>query len=155
MLELKIGNKDYKIEYTVEASLYKDCTEKIVEFMTETMSAGTEKDIKEVIGAMTNIPQTTLTMFYAGLLEHHGEDGDGSVTSISDAKKLIKQYIKENADKEDANFFGIMRLLIEQMGNDGFFKQIGLEQVAGEVQTKAPKMPQDHKKKASKGNTEK
>lgn len=149
MLELRIGNKDYKIEYTIEASLYKDCTEQITTLMSEMFSPEENKGIKDVISTMTNIPQTTLTMFYAGLLENHGEDGDGSVQSISDAKKLIKQYMSEHKDDETGNFFGVMKLLIEQMGEDGFFKQIGLEQVA-EVPTKEVKKPQDHKKKATK-----
>lgn len=155
MLELKIENKTYKIEFTIEASLYKDCTEQITTLMSEMFNPDGNKSIKDVISTMTNIPQTTLTMFYAGLLEHHGEDGDGSVLSISDAKKLIKQYISEHKEEEGGNFFGIMKLLIEQMGNDGFFKQIGLEQVAETVSTKKAKMPQDHKKKQNTKHTEK
>jgi len=154
MLELKIGNKDYKIEFSIEASLYKDCTEQVTTLMSEMFNPDGNKSIKDVLDTMTNIPQTTLTMFYAGLLEHHGEDGDGTVLSISDAKKLIKEYIKEHKEEESGNFFGVMKMLIEQMGNDGFFKQIGLEQVAGDVQTKAPKMPQDHKKKQAQKHTE-
>lgn len=147
MLEIRIGNKDYKIEFTIEASLYKDCTEQVTLLMAE-MFGGDTRSIKDVISAMTNIPQTTLTMFYAGLLEHHGEDGDGSVLSVSDAKRLIKQFMAENKDNERGNFFGVMQILIEQMGEDGFFKQIGLEQAASGVQTKKPKKtPQDHKKK--------
>lgn len=154
MLELKIGNKDYKIEFSIEASLYKDCTEQVTTLMSEMFNPDGNKNIKDVISTMSNIPQTTLTMFYAGLLEHHGEDGDRTVLSLSDAKKLIKQYIGEHKEEESGNFFGIMKMLIEQMGTDGFFKQIGLEQVAETVPTKKAKMPQDHKKKQTQKHTE-
>lgn len=149
---LKIGEKEYKIEFTVEASLYKECTEKVSSLMMDITNASQKEDIKKVICSMSDIPQTTLIMFYAGLLEHHGEDGDGSVTSVNDAKKLIKQYFAEHSEDETGNFYGVMEILVEQMGEDGFFKQIGLEQLIQQTEntTKKAKQPQDHKKKATK-----
>ena len=103
---LEIGGKEYKLEFTIEASLYKDCTEKVTLFMSNVANAenkeDSEKNIKNLISTMTDIPQTTLIMFYAGLMEHHGEDGDKTVMSLHDAKKLIKQYFKElRAKKKD------------------------------------------------------
>ena len=153
MLELTIGNENYKIEYTIEASLCNECTEKITNLLTEIQTAENKEDIKKYISSIADIPQTTLSMFYAGLLEHHGEDGDRKVTSKSNAKKLIKQYIKEHENDEAGSFYGVMTMLIEQMGNDGFFKLIGLEQMMKDSETneqKTPKKPQDHKKKATK-----
>lgn len=156
MLELKIGEKEYKIEFTIEASLHKECTEKVTGMMVSITEAQDKEEIRKMISTMSDIPQTTLTMFYAGLLEHHGEDGDGTVKSEKDAKKLIKQYFNEHTEDGTGNFFDVMELLIEQMGKDGFFKQIGLEQMMKSGQTeKAPKAPQDHKKKAPKELTEK
>lgn len=145
MLQLKIGNKEYKIEFTIEASLYNECTEKVTNFMMSIGEAENKNDLKGVISSMADIPQTALTLFYAGLLEHHGEEGDGTVLSKSDAKKLIKQYISEHSEDETGNFYGVMGLLIEQMGNDGFFELIGLGALMNP--TKEPKKPQDHKKK--------
>ena len=145
---LKIGDKDYKLEYTIEASLYDECTEKVTEMMFSLAEAQGKESIKEFVHSMKNIPQTTLTMFYAGLLEHHGEDGDGTVLTKKDAKKLIKQYFEEHADDDTGNFYGIMGILMEQMGEDGFFKQIGLQQM--NQTEKEPKQPQDHKKKTAK-----
>lgn len=147
---LTINGKEYKIEFTIEAALYKDCTDKVTGFMVDVSSVEDKKNIKEIISTMTDIPQTTLIMFYAGLMEHHGEDGDQTIMSLHDAKKLIKQYFKEHADDETGNFYGVMQILLEQMGEDGFFKQIGLEQMAEQTTEKTVKTPQDRKKKLEK-----
>lgn len=126
---LQIGGKDYKLEYSIEASLYADCTASLTGLMTEIQIAGDSKDIKRIVSELSNIPQTTLTIFYAGLMEHHGAhpDGDGSVPDIQTAKHLIAQYLKEHSEDDTGNFFGIMQMCIEQMGEDGFFKLTGLE----------------------------
>lgn len=126
---LQIGGKDYKLEYSIEASLYADCTASLTGLMTEIQIAGDSKDIKRIVSELSNIPQTTLTIFYAGLMEHHGvhPDGDGSVPDIQTAKHLIARYLKEHSEDDAGNFFGIMQMCIEQMGDDGFFKLTGLE----------------------------
>lgn len=146
MKELKIGNKVYKVEYTIEASLCNECTEKVTNLMTGFAVAETEDAKKQFISTIADIPQTTLSMFYAGLLEHHGEDADKSVCSKDDAKKLLKQYLSENK----SSFYELMEVLIEEMGEDGFFDLIGLTKMMEKVQTKEPKKPQDHKKKNAK-----
>lgn len=153
MKTIKIGDKDYKIEFTIEASLFNECTEKVTGLMYAMSEAGNAENIKNMISSMSDIPQTTLTMFYAGLLEHHGEDGDKSVLSKNDAKKLIKQYFKEHSEDETGNFYGFMEILIGQMVDDGFFNQIGLVQVAN--QTKEQKKTVSVAKKGTSRTTEK
>ena len=149
---LEINGKEYKLEFTIEASLYKDCTEKVTGFMSNVASAEDGEDnkgkIKDLISTMSDIPQTTLTMFYAGLMEHHGtEEGDGEVPDKKTAKILLKSYIKEN----NGNFWSVMEMLLDQMGEDGFFKLIGLEEMMSPMtEEKEPKKPQDHKKKQPK-----
>lgn len=144
---ININKKDYKLEYSLEASLYPESTEKLLEFIS--LDAENDKNkIKSIIKGMSNVPQTTLHMFYAGLLEHHGtgSDGDGTVISIEDAKTLLKQYISENK----TSFYAVMEMIIEQMGEDGFLELIGLNdmiQTEEEKPKKAPKVPQDHLKK--------
>lgn len=148
MRTLEIAGKEYTIEYTIEASLYEECTEKVTSLMFGVAGQDNEDGIKEVISTMKNIPQTALTMFYAGLLEHHGRCGDGTVLSKDDAKMLLRKYFDEHKDDETGNFYGIMEVLLGQMGDDGFFKQIGLEQLT--KPQKEVKKPQDHKPKATK-----
>lgn len=133
-MELRIDNKNYKLEYSIEASLCGYCTEAVSNFMGNFAEAQGKKDVKKMLSGITNIPQSVLPMFYAGLLEHHGEDGDRTVTSLNDAKTLLKKYFKENKEE---NFYSLMQKLVEQMGNDGFFKQIGLEQITKMIQAKA------------------
>lgn len=145
MMNLTINGKEYNIEFTIEASLYNECTEKVVNLMTNIMTSAENENIKDMISSMSDVPQTTLTMFYAGLLENHSDE----IQSIADAKVLIKKLMKEN--EQYSNFYDIMQGLMECMSDDGFFKQIGLEQMMSEDnQTeKVTKMPQDHKKKTT------
>lgn len=151
---LTIGGKDYKMEYSIEASLYADCVASITGLMTDIEMAGSENDIKKVLSGVSNIPQATLIMFYAGLMESHGThpDGDGTVPDIHTAKRLISQYIKEHSEDETGNFYGIMQMCIEQMGEDGFFKLVGLEALTDSMTkpVKQKKVPQDHKKPSAK-----
>lgn len=148
MREIKIGNKNYKLEYTIEAALYKDCAETVINFMSNVANAENKNEIKEVLSATIDVPNTCMTCFYAGLLENHGEE----VTSLSDAKQLIKVWFKENQDNEKGNFYGLFMELLEIMGEDGFFKQLGLTQLVNEAEeaTENAKIPQDHKKKQAK-----
>ena len=73
---LKIGGEDYKLEYTIEASLYADCVSSLTGLMTDIEMAGTSNDIKKVLSGISNIPNTALTLFYAGLMEAHGTHPD-------------------------------------------------------------------------------
>lgn len=64
---ITIGNKDYKLEYTIEASLYKDGVVSITSFLAE---MGEKKNnLKEVLATLADFPERTLILFYAGLLE--------------------------------------------------------------------------------------
>lgn len=146
MKELKIGNKVYKVEFTIEASLCNECTEKVTNLMSGFAVTDGIDDKKQFISTIADIPQTTLSMFYAGLLEHHGEEADNTIRSKEDAKKLLKQYLSESK----SSFYELMGILIEEMDRDGFFDLIGLGQMLEKTQTKEPKKPQDHKKKNEK-----
>lgn len=123
-MELKVSDKSYKIEYSIEASLYSDCTEKIYKLIS-VLGDGTD-NVDDAIGQMAGMPQTTLELLYAGLMEHHGEVGDGSVLTIKDAKKILRTYLAENKDKEDGNYAGLFKKLFDQMAEDDFFKLIGM-----------------------------
>lgn len=154
MKTIEIGGKEYTLVYTVEASLYGELTEKITSLMADVGMAQNQNDIKKMITSMSDVPQTVLTMLYAGLLEKHGSEvGDGTITSKADAKKLIRQYFEEHSTDDGGNFFSIMEMLIETMADDDFFNRIGLAQMLAtdEKAQKQPKQPQDHKKKEKTG----
>ena len=144
-----INGREYTLRYSVEASLYDECVEKTTNIMVKFEEASDTNDDKEairrVLGAISNIAQTTVSMFYAGLLENYGtgKHGDGTIKSIEDAKDLIRDYFEEN---ENANYWDMMTAMLDQMGKDGFFKRIGLESMTDQA-TKSMKKPQDHKRK--------
>ena len=143
---LKIENKEYKLEYTVEASLYEDCTQSVTDIMTDIAENSENADIKGLMGTMARVPQKAITVFYAGLLEYHGPEGDGTVLNLEEGKRLCKAYLKE----QECNWYDILNMCMEQMGVDGFFKLVGLDTMFRTVTEEEPapkKIPQDHKRK--------
>lgn len=141
---LNIGGQDYKLEYTIEASLCEECTEKLIYFLGNTIGStqvltdemtdeekekATTTIIKNSISGISNLPQTALSIFYAGLLEHHGPSGNNTIRSKQDAKDLVKTYFKEHEEDGTDNFYDLLMICLEQMGEDGFFKRTGLEKM--------------------------
>ena len=148
MRVLKIGKEEYTFKFDIEASLYSECTEKVTSILFA-MAGEEGKDAKKAfLSSLSDIPQVALHMFHAGLLENHD-------VTLSESKKLIAQYIREHREDETGSFYGVMNMLLEDMGEDGFFEMIGLDKMLSKVtdqveKVKEPKVPQDHKKKATK-----
>lgn len=131
---LNIGKKDYNIEFNIEASLNTECVDQITEFVCGLNKSSHKNLIQSVLDSVKDKPKTVLAMFYAGLLEHHGtEDGDGTITSKADAKKLLKQYFAEHKEDGAGNYYSLYTLLLGQMEDDGFFELIGLEQTMNDI----------------------
>lgn len=144
---LNIGGEEYKLEFSIEASLRSECIEKITEIMV-VMSSVNEDSAEnrgDVLKGLSNIPNTALECFYSGLLEHHGYDGDGRVKSINDAKRLVITLFSDADESGYKNWNDILALCVDQMAEDGFFELIGLVD-----KPKEPKSPQDHKRKVRK-----
>ena len=163
MRVLTIGGKEYQIEYTFEAAEYKSCVDKAFKvlsgayLMRHGVADGDGK--AEIATAMidgtadmvSDMPSMVATFLYAGLLEHN------QVESEADAKKLFKQFVKENPDDDRASFVGMYEYLKDCMEEDGFFKLTGLEKMlkqmaekaAEAVESKLPKTLTDHKKKST------
>lgn len=150
MLNKTIGGKEYIFEFSIEASLYADCTEIVMELFSTLSEAQNKEEVKEVIKGIANIPKVAVTMFYAGLMEHHGVEGDRTIMCLSDAKKLIATYIREHKEDDNANLYSIMEEMMGCMSDDGFFDLTGLSKMMKQTEEKLPKVPQDHKKKATK-----
>ena len=148
---INIDGKDYKLEFSIEASLYNDCIERVVNLMYGFDDGQANDDIKKILSGVSDIPNTAMSCFYAGLLEYHGTDvGDGSVPSLSKAKRLAADLIRDE-NSEVNNWYDLLTLCVNQMGEDGFFGLIGLDSflATGEQKSKKPKkVPQDHKPKS-------
>lgn len=126
-----IGGKDYKLEYSIEASLYGDCVASITSMLANIGKAGEKDDIAKQIHEISNVPQVAWAVFYAGLLEAHGIHplGDGTVPDKQTAKELMVQYMKEHQGEEGENFYDVLTMCIKQMGEDGFFKLTGMDAI--------------------------
>lgn len=134
MKRITINNKEYSIEFTIEASLYDECTKSIMDTFIGIAEGSdnlnrTEYALKSLVETISNLPQKTLTVFYAGLLEHHGPEGDGSIKSKNDAKKVLADYLRENKK----SYRDVMTELMEIMADDSFFDLIGLTQITKEI----------------------
>lgn len=144
MKVLNIGGKDYKIMFTFEAALYKECTEKVTDLILGIAEGTATESLSVLKSSMSDIPGATIIMFHAGLME------ENPTNDIAETKELLKQYFRENKDHETGNFYGFMQLLLECMGDDGFFKQIGLEQLSQtkeETEENTVAITQDYKRK--------
>lgn len=144
---LSIGGEDYKFEFSIEASLYSDCVQKITDIMVDVNSGESNADIKKVLSAFADVPSAAVTCFFAGLLEHHGSEADGKVPNFKTAKKLAVQLIRdENSGVK--NWYDLFTLCTEQMAEDGFFELIGLNDMLQiETEPTPTVIPQDHKRK--------
>ena len=146
---LTIGGKDYKLEYSIEAALYKDGIDRLIEFISGTVGVQSEKEItkgldsekkalviKQLVENLKNevlgLPNTALEIFYMGLLEYHGQDGDSTILSRKDAKHLISQLFEEQSEDGIKDFATLLSVCMDQMGEDGFFKKMWLEKIAGQ-----------------------
>lgn len=146
---LTIGGKDYKLVYSVEASLYQDCIDTLIGYLgnvggiidEKKLTDGLEKTAKiEVRRALVsglrdqilNLPNTALTLFYAGLMEHHGEDGDGTIPDKRAARRLVLKLFEEQKSVENGikDFAALLAVCMDQIAEDGFFKLTGLETIA-------------------------
>lgn len=142
MRRLTINGKEYTFKFSIEASLYNECTEAMMnmflslgeaqgEAENAVKLAGTDEEnarelvlrsFKKTFTSVANIPQTALTLFYAGLLEEHRD----SIRSKDDAKELLKHFIEEIEDPDDKNYYYITNLMLECMGEDHFFELTGI-----------------------------
>lgn len=149
MRRLTIGGKEYTFRFSIEASLYNECTEAMMnmflsfgeaqgaaESAVETVNDNIASAKAQVMSALrkaftsiSNVPQTALTLFYAGLLEEHSD----SVRSKNDAKKLLAQFISEVEDEKNKNFYYVVNLMLDIMGEDHFFDLTGLSKLLNEA----------------------
>lgn len=164
-MNIKVKGKEYKLEYTFEAALDKKCVDLCWNYFSgaymmkgQSLDGIEDKNVSKVvtidkmIDVMSDAPQMTLYLFYAGLLENHSNE----IKSEDEARKLFKEFRKENKDDERATFAGMLNAIRDQMEEDGFFRDIGLQEfmdsMKNQEQTETPevpKTPQDHKKKSS------
>ena len=156
MKTINIGGKDYTLKYSIQASMHSECTEKVTVLMARLGETQSRQDIFEFFKGFSDVPATAMHMLYAGLIENHGVRGDRTVMEFGAVYDLVEQYFEEHKEDGKGNFYELLMFLLSAMGEDGFFEKIGLESVMDAMTLtakKAPKVPQDHKKKTTKKTT--
>lgn len=146
MRRLTINGKEYTFKFSIEASLYNECTEATMNMFlslgeaqgeAEIASADNPAEVKDqfmsalrkTFKSVANIPQTALTLFYAGLMECHGASGDNTIRSMTDAKKVLADYLRES----ESNFFDVNNMMLECMGEDNFFELTGIARILDQM----------------------
>ena len=146
-MKLTIGDRDYTLRFSVEASLCEECVSKVTDFMVLSYQASDSDDLrKSVSESISNVSTTALAALYGGLLENHSDE----IKSMTDARNLAKTYLLENQDNEKGNWFSLLNTLIEAMDEDGFFKLIGLEELMERASQTEDEQPKPAKKVSSK-----
>lgn len=156
MKTIQIGNEQYTLEFGFEAAENKAVVQRMfnalsMSYIGKRLDLDGENSKVEIAAAMidgtadlvSDMPFICKDAFYAGLLEHHNVDFEKS-------KELMKQYMKE----KKMSFKGLYEEIKETMEDDGFFDLTGLTEMVEDMnktekEEKAPKIPQDHKKKST------
>ena len=162
MKTITVNGKDYNLEYSFMAAEHKDTVQKMFNVLSGAYmlrKAGAIEDGNGTSDSVANamidgtgemvadIPHIVKTCFYSGLLENHG-------VSEEEAYEIMKAYMKENK----ISFKKLFDDIKECMEDDGFFDLSGLMDMLKEMEAnfeeeetpkKAPKTPQDHKKKST------
>mgnify|MGYP000023906999 CR=1 FL=1 len=159
-MDFKVEDKEYILEYTFEAAENQKCVDAMTDIFGGAMMTKIDESksealqIRDFLMTISDLPRMAMDMFYAGLLENHGEDGDGTITSRLDAKRIYKKFCKENPDDAMAeSYYGLITVISEQMEKDGFFKRTGLADIlekmgkAAQETEKEAKRPTDRKRK--------
>ena len=137
MKTIKIGDKEYTLEFTFEAA---ECKGLVQSMFNVLSGAYILRNVAGAVGGtlskeeentttfrcmidgssemIADIPHICRIGFYAGLLENNEVSED-------EAKELMKQYMKENK----ISFHGMYELLKQCMEDDGFFDLSGLTEM--------------------------
>lgn len=145
-MKFLVGGKEYTLEYTFEAAENQKCVDAMTDIFGGAMMTKIDEtksealQIRDFLMTLSDMPRMAMDMFYAGLLEHHGEDGDGTIICRRDAKRLYKQFCKEYPDDAMAtSYYGLVTVISSQMETDGFFKRTGMEDILESMEKRARK----------------
>lgn len=161
-MQIKVKGKEYNLEYTFEAAMDKKCVDMCWNYFSGAYmmkdqvidDVGSEAvskvmTVDKMIEGMADMPRISMYLFYAGFLENHSDE----IHSEAEAKNIFKEFRKENRGDERSTFSGMLNAIRTQMEDDGFFRDIGLQEFLDQMKApgvqKTAKIPQNHKKKAT------
>ena len=124
MKSFVINDKEYKLEYSFEASICNEFLESMFKVITGAymvvpgVKDKAEATIQGTASMVADIPRICKIAFYAGLLENNP-------VSEEEAYELMKQYMIEN----EISFSKLFEDMKECMEQDNFWKLSGLEDI--------------------------
>lgn len=149
MRALQIGDEIKKIEFGFEATEQKEFNKILLDLLFDFVDAKAgdtqepevkktraeirKENIEKITTSITITPDTVLTMFHAGLLEHHGEYGDKTVTTREDARKYLKMYLTDKEAGEKRTYYSAMNFLMGQVIEDEYLDLIGITEMFSSV----------------------
>ena len=156
MKNITVGDNEYILEFSFEAAEHKELVQKMFNIVSGAylvrhsgadISEETAENvvIEGVSEMVAEIPHICITAFYAGLLENNP-------MSKENAKKLMKEYMKENK----LSYRSLFEDLKNCMADDGFFDLSGLthmitelsQNIEAQINPKPKRVqPKDHQKK--------
>lgn len=145
MKTILIDGKEYKLEYSFEASRQTDFVSKVFKILSGIAvgNSGIADGISNMVGML---PDLCAIGFHAGLLEHNPTDAK---TAFS----LMKVYMKDHK----MNFFSLWEELKALMEEDDFLSLTGilemLEQMQKETLAIADTLEESEKKPSKKKST--
>lgn len=138
MASIKIGDKEYNLEFTFAAAEHKQLVQSMFNVTSGAYliknGADVEGDDASVVASMVNgasemvadIPKICRIAFYAGMLENNPVSEDK-------ARELMKQYMKENK----LSFYRLFEDMKRYMEDDGFFDLSGLTEMLQKMGSRA------------------
>lgn len=146
MKTVKIGNKEYTLEFTFEAAECKNVVQSMFNIVSGAYIIRNGLKKEKMVTAMfdgtaemvADIPEIARNAFYAGLLEHHSVSED-------EAKQLMKQYMKENK----LSFAQLYEEMKGVMEDDGFFDLSGITDTIQKMNESTEQAIQNAKKSTS------
>lgn len=140
MKTIKIGEKEYQIEFTFAAAECKSLVQNMFNvasgaYIVKNSLSGSQNGgnaaasiIDGTSEMVADIPKICRVAFYAGMLENNPVNED-------EAKELMKQYMKENK----LSFYRLFEDLKKYMEEDGFFDLSGITEMLQKMNSAAEK----------------
>lgn len=157
MTVLTINGNEYKLEFTIEASMHKNLVSTMFKvlsgsYMIGGMVGADNSDESKAIGNVldnvgnyvSEIPHFAKLMFHAGLLENNPMTEQESYT-------LLKEYMKQ----EKKDFMSLFNELKGYMEKDGFFEISGLTKQLESMTKAVEEQTEKAQKKVKKFKVEK
>ena len=146
MINIKVNEEEYKIEFGFEAAENKDIVQKMFNIRSgayfvknaQVSNGEAEAVINGTSDMVADIASICTSAFYAGMLEHNP-------VSAEEAKSIMKEYMRANK----LNFFTLYKQLGECMEDDGFFELSGITAMIREMSKPVSKKTANKKQIAS------